>query len=307
MLQVMAFVVAFAAGAYLQVRHPRAATIRSRTWAANVAVVIPAAIVYAACTIRIDGALAAAFACGVVAWWLTVVVALGYGRLAAPRDARVRGALAMSAAFPNTSFLGFPLAQLAFGAEGLRIAVVYDALGPVVPAVVLSTAIARVHAGAEADGGAGRRETVALALRALVSPPTVAIAIGIALRLAVIGDDPLDLHAAGMLIGPIVGVIGFFVAGLSIPLTSIVHGFGEVVQVLGALVVRLAVAPVLLLGVGAAAGVDVPPALLLSCALPTAVHALVIAREHDLATHVVRLAILVSTVLALVVVPLVAA
>jgi predicted permease len=300
---VLAFVVAFAAGAWLQARHPRAATIRSRTWGANMAVVIPAAIVYAACTIRVDGALAAAFACGVVAWWITVLVALGYGRLAAPRDARVRGALAMSAAFPNTSFLGFPLAQLAFGAEGLRIAVVYDALGPVIPAVVLSTAIARVHSG----DAAGRRETVALALRALVSAPTAAIAVGAVLRIVVIGDDPLDLHVVGQLIGPVVGTIGFFVAGLSIPLTSIVHGIGEVVQVLGALVVRLVVAPLLLLGVGAAAGVDVPPALLLSCALPTAVHALVIAREHELATHVVRLAILVSTVLALVVVPIAAA
>ncbi len=303
MIQVLLFVACFVFGAWLQHGHARADAIRSRTWRANVAIVIPIAILYAACTIRLDRALAAAFACGVVAWWVTVAVAIGYGRAVEPRDARSRGALAMSAAFPNTGFLGFPLAQLAFGTEGLRIAVVYDALGPIVPAVVLSTAIARVHAnaGAGADvGGVSRhRDTVWLAVRTMASPPTAAIATGAILRMVVI-DEPLDLHVLGSLLGPVVGSIGFLVAGLSIPLTRIVHDGREVLQVGGALVVRMLVAPLVLLGAGALVGVTIPPALLLCSALPTAVHALVIAREHGLATHVVRLAILASTAITLV-------
>ncbi len=308
MLEIALFAACFAVGAWLQRRDPaRGAMLRGRVWGGNIAILIPVAILYAACTIRIDGALVAAFACGVAAWWLTVGAALGYARVVEPGRRRVRGAIAMSAAFPNTIFLGFPMAHLAYGAEGLLIAVVYDVIGPVVPAVVLSTAIARAHAsdrherGASRhdDGGDRRREVVA---GILLSPPTLAMAAAVVVR-AVFIDEPLELAWLGAAIGPVAGATGFLAAGLSIPLTRVVHGARELGQVAGALVVRMLVAPVLLWLVGVAAGVSIPHVLLLVSAMPTAVHALVIAREHELETEIVRLAILVSTIVAVFAVP----
>ena len=298
------FAACCAAGVWLQRRDREAAArLRTRVWGANIAVLIPIAILYAACTIRIDVQLVAAFACGVAAWWLTVVLALGYARVVEPSRRRVRGALAMSAAFPNTIFLGFPLAHLAYGAEGLRIAVVYDVIGPIVPAVVLSTAIARVHAvepGVDRpSGGSGLRDGVAAVVW---SPPTIAMVVAVCVR-SLLVDEPLDLDVVGSALGPVAGATGFFAAGLSIPLTRVIHGARELAQVGGALVVRMVAAPAVLWAVGLLVGVGIPHVLLLVCAMPTAVHALVIAREHELETEVVRLAILASTAIAIVAVP----
>ncbi|MCB0880281.1 MAG: AEC family transporter [Thermoleophilia bacterium] len=295
------FAACFALGARRQLRDPAgAARLRSRVWGANVAILIPIAIIYAATTIRVDAALAAAFACGVAAWWLTVGVSLAYARIVEPGDRRARGAIAMSAAFPNTIFLGFPLAHLAYGTPGLQVAVVYDVIGPIVPAVVLSTAIAQSHAGTAVADRATARDVLLGILR---SPPTIAMLVGVLVRVAVL-DQPLELEVVGGLIGPVAGATGFVAAGLSIPLQQLAHVGREVAQVGGAIVVRMVVAPALLALTGLATGVSIPHVLLLVSAMPTAIHALVIAREHDLQTEVVRLAILASTAIAIVVVPL---
>ena len=96
--------------------------VRERVWAVNYVVFIPVAATYAFLTVDLDGALVAVMACALGAWWMTVALAGAYARLVAPTRP-VRGALWLVAAFPNTGFIGFPLAHLAFGDDGLRLAI----------------------------------------------------------------------------------------------------------------------------------------------------------------------------------------
>lgn len=271
--------------------------VRELLWSANYAVVIPLAAIYAFLAIDIDVQLVQVVACGVAAWWLTVLLAFGYGRLAGRGDRRTVGALTLLGAFPNTSFIGFPLASLAFGTEGLQLAVVYDQVSLVVPAIVVATVFARTYS--HADGAPSEAPDSSLLRAVLLSPPLWTVA-AVLLARATFVHDAVELRELGAVIGHVVGPLGFVLLGLSVPLHRFDHARGEVAAVTGAVAVRLAVAPASLLLVTRVAGVDAPDALYLIAAMPTAFHALIIARMHDLAPGVVRLGLLGSTAISVV-------
>jgi predicted permease len=304
--QVLVDLLLFAAFGWLGVRLQRRASgdrLRTRLWSANYVVLVPCAAAYAALTVLVGSGLALAVACGVLAWWSTLVVSWVYAR-AVTSQRSTRGALTMVGAFPNTGFLGFPLAHLAFGAEGLRLAVIYDQVGMVIPAIAVSTAIARRHTttgGPEADSRetAPGRAPASLVRQLLVNPPFAVAFAAIVYRVAFL-DGPLELAAVGALIGHVIGPVGFLLLGLSVPLHGLSHGVREVLATAGAMLVRLAGAPALLWLWAVAAGANVPPALYLAAAMPTAFHTLVISREHGLEVAIVRLGVVVTTVAAVV-------
>lgn len=271
----------------------RARRLRERLWTINYALLIPIAAVYALLSIRIDQALVALVACWIAAWWLTVGAAGAWARFAC-RSPQARGATWMAGAFPNTGFLGFPLAYLAYGTDGLRLAILYDQLSLVAPAVVVSTMIARRHAPREAAADAEPPES--LMRIALLSPPLWTVAILLVLR-ATLVTEPVDLELLGSMIGTIVGPYGFLLLGLSLPLGGYTHQRRRLVATAGAVIVRVALAPLLLLAVAWVFGVQVPAALLLIAAMPTAFHALIIGRLNALDAELLRLAVVVSSVL----------
>lgn len=285
----------FAAFAALGLRlqhHPAGAAVRDRLWTANYVLLIPVAAAFAFLSIEVDDDLLQVFACTIAAWWATVAIAGWYARTVA-RTRPKRGALWLVGAFPNTGFIGFPLAHLAFGADGLRLAVIYDQLSLVIPAIVVSTVIAQRYATPDASIDA---EPPASAWRMLLmSPPLWSVAILIALRATVV-TEPLELDALGAVVGAIVGPVGFLLLGLSLPLGDFSHARREVAEVAGAILIRVLGAPLLVWAVARTVGVDVPTALYLIAAMPTAFHALVISRINGLEVAVVRLGVLVSSV-----------
>ncbi|MCW2921650.1 MAG: transporter [Thermoleophilia bacterium] len=278
-----------ALGLWLQ-RRPRGDLVRTRLWAVNYAVLIPIAAAFAFLTVDLDAHLAAIVACTVTAWWITVALAGAYGHLVA-RERPMAGALWLVAAFPNTGFIGFPLAHLAFGADGLRLAIIYDQVSLVIPAIVVSTIIAQRHAATSTSGVAhpSAWRTV------LTSPPVWSVLVLLVLRATVV-REPLELDALGGAVGAVVGPVGFLLLGLSLPRGEFSHGRREVAEVLGAISVRIIAAPLLVWLVAHAAGVDMPDVLYLVAALPTAFHALVISRLYGLEVTVVRLGVLASSV-----------
>jgi predicted permease len=69
-------------------------------------------------TVDLDEGLGRALVAAILASWLVGLAGYGYARLVAgERDER--GALTLAAGFGNTGFVGYPLAQLAFGSDGL--------------------------------------------------------------------------------------------------------------------------------------------------------------------------------------------
>jgi hypothetical protein len=293
MIDVALFVAFAALGMRLQ-RDPRSQRWRAALWTANYWLLIPAAAVFTVLSLRVDRSVLYAAMCGVVAWWVVVALSWSYARAVAPTRS-ARGALLMIGAFPNTGFVGFPLAHLAFGADGLRWAVIYDQVGLVIPALVLSNAIAAAH-GTSAHSGA--RPAAASVLRQVVlAPPLITLAVAAVVRVAWI-DGTLDLDALGWLIGHTVGPVGFLLLGLSIPLSGFSHHGREVLAVAGAVGIRLLAAPLVLVGVAALVGVGVPAPLVLASAMPTAFHVIIASRLHGMEEEMVRLGAAASTTLA---------
>lgn len=283
--------VAAAAGTWLQRRDAaRAGRLLDRLWAFNYAVLIPVAAVYALLSIEIDASLLALVACWITAWWLTIALAGGWAQLACATPS-ARGATWMSGAFPNTGFLGFPLAYLAYGTEGLQLAILYDQLSLVVPAVVVSTMIARRHAPRSDDATEPPESLLRIAL---MSPPLWTVLILIVLRATVV-REPIDLELLGTGIGTLVGPYGFFLLGLALPLGAYVHERARLAAAAGAITIRVAAAPLLVLLVAWPFGMSVPHALLLVAAMPTAFHALIIGRVNHLDAELLRLCVVASS------------
>lgn len=138
----------------------------------------PVLVFVAFLTVDLDEGLGRALAAAILASWLVGLGGYGYARLVAgERDER--GALTLAAGFGNTGFVGFPLAQLAYGADGLALAALYDRLSWLVPASSVSTAIARVHGRREVEVSRRHR------LRAvLANPPLHAFWLALVLRAA---------------------------------------------------------------------------------------------------------------------------
>jgi predicted permease len=176
LFEIALLVLFFALGLGMQ-RRRRSECLRERAWTAYWWTVTPALVFTAFTTVSFDRELGLALAAAVAASWLVIALGYGYAR-GGPRAGR-EGALALGAGFPNTGFLGYPLAQLALGTDGLALIVLYDRLGWLVPSSAVSTVIARLHGrrhGAERQGA--RRLQVFL-----VNPPLAAAVAAVALRL----------------------------------------------------------------------------------------------------------------------------
>jgi predicted permease len=294
LLEVTSFASAFALGLVAQRRRPGDG-MRRRVWAGYFWTLTPLLVFTAFSTIPVDRRIGLSLAAAILSSWL--VGAIGYAYAAAvSRERDERGALALAAGFPNTGFVGYPLAQLAFGHPGLALMVVYDRMSWLVPASAVSTTVARLHGRQPSAPGRSRRVRVLVA-----NPPLIAAIAAIALRGA--GVDlaaPLEplVRAAEIAVGP----AGFFLLGLALPLDPPAHRPSELGRAAGALAIRFAVAPLALFMCGRALGTEIPGVFYLAAAMPCAFHLLVLSRVFDLRPQLMRLLVVGSTVPAVAVV-----
>lgn len=287
LVELVLLAASLALGLAVQSRH-RGESLRARAWTAYFWTLTPALVVYAFSTVSFDRELTLALAAAILASWLVIGLGLLYAMLVT-RETDERGALALGAGFPNTGFVGYPLAEIAFGAPGLALMVVYDRLAMLVPSTAVSTAIARLYGRRRPPGSRARRIAVVL-----VNPPLLAMAGAIAFRLA--GVELPGLDRLGALAGAAIGPAGFFLLGLSLPLERVAHGAAEVRRAAGALAIRFAVAPLVLLACGLALGVPIPRAFVLAAAMPCAFHLLILARVFEVRPRLMRLLVVASTV-----------
>lgn len=275
----------FAIGLAVQRLHPRPWVLRG-TWAVYFWTVTPALVFYSFSTLTFDRDLTLALAAAIVASWIVLAVGVLYAHQASS-DPAERGALALGAGIANTGFVGYPLAKIVYGQDGLALMVVYDRLGLLVPALAVTTAIAR-HYGHRATGAE------ASAWAAFVNPPLLAMAAAIGLRLA--GVDVPGVEQLGDLAGTVVGPAGFLLLGLSLPLERVAHGAAELVRAAGVLAIRFAVAPLVLVACGVAFRAEIPRVFVLGAAMPCAFHLLILARVFGLRTNLTRLLVVASTI-----------
>jgi predicted permease len=291
--EVLSLVLFLGLGLALQLRAQSADLLRERVWDAHFWSLVPALVFYGFSTIPLEAEIGLALAAAIVANWLVIAVAYAYAAIVS--DAREeRGALALGAAFPNTGFVGYPLAQALFGNPGLTLMVAYDRLAWLVPSVAVSTAFARLH-GRRATPRRSRQRLSAI----FANPPLFAAVAAIALRLG--GTDLSGaVEPLGRIGSSLIGPVGFLLLGLALPLGRPVHDVIELRRAGGALLIRFAVAPLLLLACGIAFGASIPDAFYLGAAMPCAFNLVVLARVFDLRPYLIRLLVVGSTIPALV-------
>ena len=260
------------AGAAVQIAGAPA-RLRDAVWVAFFWTFSPVLVFVTFLTVDLDEGLGRALAAAILASWLVGLGGYGYARLVATqRDER--GALTLAAGFGNTGFVGFPLAQLAYGADGLALAVLYDRLSWLVPASSVSTAIARLHGRREVEVSRRHR------LRAvLANPPLHAFWLALVLRGA--GVEVPGTDAAQDVVGAVIGPYGFFLLGLSLMFVGVPRPPEKLRRAAGAVAIRFAGGPLALLGTGTLIGASVPRVFYLLAGMPSAFHLLILARVYE--------------------------
>jgi predicted permease len=213
------------------------------------------------------------------------------------------GALVLTAGLGNTSFVGYPMTEALFGAEGLRIAVLSDQAGSFLVVSTLGVFVASVCAprSDRHPGPSRMRGLRALGVRLLTFPPFVAFAAALALR--------------GVAYPAWATVVLEKLAALVVPLALVSVGFqlrvdaarlrADAGRLTAGLCVKLLLAPaavaVAVFGVLGLRGLPAEVTLL-ECAMGPMVTAAVLAGEHrndpDLATLMVGVGIPASLLVA---------
>jgi predicted permease len=289
-IQSLSLVLALAAGLLLQRTIPSVKVLLSSMWTTNFWLLVPLLVFFAFSTVAFTEEIALALAAALAANWLSLGIAFSYAALVTPhRDER--GALALGAAFSNTSFMGYTMAEAFFGHAGLALMVVYDRLSWLAPSAAISTSVARMY-GRRQPARAARRRLAAV----LINPPLWAAAAAIALRL--LGVDLGDrLGRVGEAASMIVGPFGFLLFGLALPLDRGRHDTPELLRAGGSIAIRFAVAPLMLLLMGRALGASIPGVFYLGAAMPSQFILVVLAQVYDLRPHLARLLVVGSTIL----------
>jgi malate permease and related proteins len=286
-----AIVAAVAVGVWAERRWPRGAGIAARrSLLVMLYVLIPPLIFFNLAASEIDvehgaglglGLLAISLA-GLLAWWLASRVL----RLAPHRT----GAVIAAVLCMNSGYLGYPLTVTLLGRDELSTAVLYDVLVSG-PSLLLGAFAVGAAFGTKAGETPGER------VRAFFTrnPPLYAAIAGLLAPQALAPDLLVDVSQA-----IIVAIlpIGFFAVGATLA-ENAEHGRLPMPPPLTrpvalSLVIRLAVAPALLI-VLAAPLIDLPAPYLLLAAMPTGLNSMVVAHAYGLDMEITAEAVVWST------------
>jgi predicted permease len=241
-------------------------------------VALPAMTLLFVPRITVDGAagLRLIVAAAATPW---VVFGLAYGVLSLVARARgwsrgTLGALVLTAGLGNTAFLGFPLVEALYGAEGLRTAVIVDQAGSFLVFATVGVAFAA------ASAGRARPTPLAFAKRLATFPPFVAFVLALALRgVAFPAPIVVVLEKLAALIVPLAVLsVGF---QLRFDRAALAQNGARAALALG---VKLGLTPLLVLALLRVAGVSGLPAdvIVAEAAMGPMITAAMLAVEEDL-------------------------
>jgi predicted permease len=250
--------------------------------------VIPVLVFATFLSFPLSRTLVLAVVAAIASTWTLLLLSYLYARLVT-RERDEQGALTLAAGIGNTGFIGYPLAQLAFGHQGLSQAVVYDQLALGIPMSSVSVVVARLFGRRSVDTeGRSRLATV------LLNPPLWTLAAALLLRLAGVHIPHIRTVEDGA--AAIVGPMGFLMLGISLPLEQVEHDLREVARATGAMALKIGAGPLILFLLGRAIGAHIPATFYLLAAMPSAFHLLTVARVYDMRPALMRLMVVASTI-----------
>lgn len=182
------------------------------------------------------------------------------------------GALTLTCGLGNTSFVGFPMIEALRGQDGLALAVLADQLGCFTALTVGGITVAALYSGQQADAKQVIR-------RIAFFPPFIALIIGVIVKLS--GDWPMQVHTVLDRIGSTLVPLALFSVGLQFRLRlqrSQLNAMGI------GLMWKLALAPLIVFGVGIASSIKTPVLAIgvLEAAMAPMISAVILADQYDL-------------------------
>ncbi len=229
-----------------------------------------------------------------------VAVALGAARLW-KLDRPSTGALIVASAVGNTGFFGVPLIAASGPHLSVAAAVMFDTFCTGI-LTWTSTVWISGHFGDPSGDVAAQRGV----WRNLLLPPTWAMALGLGLNLAGVRSLPQGIDRPLAILGGAVLPLVLIYAGLVIEWDGIRRAWRDVSTVA---VIRLVISPLVCLAFAWSIGLggDVLRTVVLMAAMPTAMMSLVIGGWFKLKTDVIAGAVVATTLLATLVLPLIRA
>ncbi len=208
------------------------------------------------------------------------------------------GALLLASTFCNATYLGLPVVTSVVGLDYARVAILFDLLGMSIILFTVGTVICVEY------GTRGERHTLAEGIKQVATlPPFIAAVIGLAVNMAgiAIPEFVMDFtRVAGQVVAPVM----LFSIGLALKVPKL----STLPLLSPSLLIKLVVAPAigyLLIGLLIS---DAPTAraTLLEAAMPTMVLTIVFAERYGLDEELLAQAILFSTVVSMVTLPIAA-
>ena len=292
LISVLGWLVCFAVGVTLQRRLRDPHAVSHLIFTLVLWVMSPLVVLYAYTTVTVRVDLLAAFGCLVAATWITLGAGMLWGRLAG-RGSREAGVMAFATAMGNCGTLGFPLTTLAFGGQGLALAVIYAEFQYLIPTDGVMLGLGRHYAGPRSRGA--RAPGLRRLVRSwLLNPPVVAMAAAVALRLAGVDLTPY-VSPIGPFVGLLFGLVGFLQIGLAISLEPLAHDRSELWRGAVTIALRCGLLATVLLALGRITGVPIPGVFFLLAMMPVAFNTLVVSAVFDLDRELARLLVAVST------------
>lgn len=278
----------FAAGIAWQWRSPHtAAPWNKRIFNFYFHFFAPIVVLFAYTVVPADATTLTGLAAVIIASYTVLGIGLLYARMAA-RDRGEQGALALGSGFTNTVTLGYPVVNAVFGPAGLALQVLFAQFMYLIPIVSISTTIAAHY------GNGTRPRTWQGILRQIVNVPLVFAVIAVSIRAAGFDIEPYVARPTDWVVF-LMGPIGFLELGLALPLDRVSHDIHDLWRGAGPILIRLLIAPAVLLGIDLVLHAHVPRVYFLSIAMPAAFHTLILARVYGLPGPMMRLIVVISS------------
>lgn len=258
---------------------------------------LPALVLHVMVTADLEASLVLVPIVGYVVHAVLLVTMLAVARLAR-YDRPTTGALLVATAVGNTGFFGIPLIAASGPNLSVATAVMFDTF-----CTGILTWTSTVWIGGRFGDPAADTAPRTAIWRNLLLPPTWALAVGLTLNLAGVNDLPEVIDRPLEILGAAVLPLVLIYAGLVIEWDGVRRAWREVGLVSAG---RFLIAPAVGFGVAVALGLegDVLRTVVLMTAMPTAMMSLVIGGWFKLRTDVIAGAVVVTTLLATVVLPI---
>lgn len=206
----------------------------------------------------------------------------------------VVGTMLLAATFPNATYLGLPVLEATLGEWAKTVAIQYDLLACTPFLLTVGILVAR-HYGTDLHKNNPFAELVKV-------PPLWAAAIGITLNIL---DVPQTDWISGLLSTMSHGVIPLMLIAIGLGLSWPKQWKEHSRLMLPALVIQLALTPLIVWGLGYGFGIEQPllTAIVLEAAMPCMVVGIVLCDRFNLDTQLYATTVTVSTMLSIVTLP----